>query len=72
MESYVLDICNRAKATQKNLKKLTADTKNSILLKLADDLEKNSELIIKENQKDLQNGKAKGLSEAMLGNRKHR
>ncbi|MBC7963289.1 MAG: glutamate-5-semialdehyde dehydrogenase [Steroidobacteraceae bacterium] len=46
--------------------RLSSGTKNSMLLKMANDLEASTAHLLSENQKDLEAGRLKGLSDAML------
>lgn len=62
LEETVLDIASRARKAALKLAVASADAKNVALLRLADLIETNEELIIKENLKDLEN--AKDISEA--------
>ena len=45
---------------------LQTEEKNDALLKMAEALEQNSRFILQENQKDLDAGKKKGFTEALL------
>ncbi|MEH7735581.1 glutamate-5-semialdehyde dehydrogenase [Bacillus pumilus] len=56
----------KAKHVSKKLGLLHTEDKNEALLKLAEALEQNSTFILQENQKDIDAGKEKGFSEALL------
>lgn len=55
-----------AKVASRDAAQLTTTEKNTLLNAIADAVEANSESIISENAKDIEAGKAKGLSQAML------
>ena len=56
----------RAKAAARILALADTETKNRALCAAADALEQNADAILAENQKDLEAGRANGLSEALL------
>lgn len=56
----------KALAAKDFLATVTTDQKNAALFAIAEALRENSETIISENKKDLENGRANGLSEGML------
>ncbi|MEO0564486.1 MAG: glutamate-5-semialdehyde dehydrogenase [Chloroflexota bacterium] len=56
----------RAKSAARQLARATTEVKNAALHALADALEDKRDLILAENQIDLDNGEANGLSEALL------
>ena len=56
----------KAKAAARSLRTKKTGEKNAALLCIADELEKNSELILCENKKDIINAKEKNMSQAML------
>ncbi|RMG60761.1 MAG: glutamate-5-semialdehyde dehydrogenase [Deltaproteobacteria bacterium] len=62
----MLDLAKRAKEASTLLAKATTDVKDRALLRMADLLEEKSGYIKEENGKDLERGKEKGLSKAML------
>ncbi len=62
----VVKIAQDARIASLAMARLSTTTKNDMLLKMADALEKATSEIISENQKDLETGKQKGLSNAML------
>lgn len=59
-------IGKRAKMASRKLATLQTDLKNEALIRMSEALIKSKESIISENQKDLQNAKRMGLSEAMI------
>ncbi|MBL4899610.1 MAG: glutamate-5-semialdehyde dehydrogenase [Colwellia sp.] len=56
----------QAKKASRVAAQLTTIEKNTLLHAIADSIEKNSALIINENSKDIDSGRANGLSDAML------
>ena len=60
------DMGKRAKAAAIELTRATTEQKNAALLAMADALEANSATIVAENTLDLEDGRANGLSEALL------
>lgn len=65
-DEYVNQVCQNAKRAKKELKLLNAKEKNQVLAFLADELENKQTEIIFENNKDIEEGKKKNLSSAML------
>lgn len=63
---YLDNIGKNAKLASKVLSVASSDIKNKALERMAQALEDNSVMIIAENKKDIENGRANGLSEAML------
>ena len=63
---YLVNIGKNAKYASKVLSVASSDMKNKALEFMAQALEDNSVMIIAENKKDIENGRANGLSEAML------
>ena len=63
---YLDNIGKNAKLASKVLSVASSDIKNKALECMAQALEDNSVMIIAENEKDIENGRANGLSEAML------
>ena len=57
MGMELLEICKQAKAIKGAIGILDTNTKNKVLLKVADALVKDSDYILTENAKDLKNGK---------------
>lgn len=64
--TYMKEIGRRAKLAARELNKLDTDSKNKILLKVAESLENNRKIIQEENKKDLDFGRKKGLTSAFL------
>lgn len=62
----VKDQAKLAQQASKKLALLSEKEKNEALLMIADTLEKETEFILKENQKDLDSGEEKGFSEALM------
>ena len=62
----LLEICKQAKAVKGSIGILDTNTKNKVLLKVADALVKDNAYILSENMKDLKNGRANGMSEGLL------
>jgi len=66
LAGQMTELAKRAKATSRELAKLTAADKNACLLAMAAALESHSESIIKANALDMQTAAEMGLSAAML------
>lgn len=66
LEKYINEKGFKAKKAARILSTLDTNSKNEVLLKMADSLKNNIDLIIKENGKDMISGKEKGLSNALL------
>jgi len=66
LERTVLELAQKAKKASTSLLSLSTETKNNVLLEVADLLLSEKAFLQGENQKDLQAGKEKGLSTAML------
>jgi len=62
----LLKTCQKAKAASVQLAKLTAETKDKALCRMANALEANADRILQANQKDLEAAKAKGMKAALL------
>jgi glutamate-5-semialdehyde dehydrogenase len=62
----VREMAKKAKEASYQLARLSTDKKNKALCEMADDLERNRNLLIGENQKDLGAGKRAHLSSAMM------
>ncbi len=60
------DMGQRARAAGRKLARATTDQKNAALYAIADTLEANSEAILAANQQDLADGRANGLTDALL------
>ena len=65
-EKVIEEMAQRAKHASRSLANLSSDKKNMILQEVAEILSERKTTIQAENLKDLQAGKEKGLSEAML------
>ena len=66
MNEYILELGKKAKEASKKLINLDTNSKNNILLGVSKALLEKKELIKSENKKDLEDGKAKGISSALL------
>jgi len=62
----ITEICKKAKAASVEMAKLSADTKNTALCRMAKALEANTDKILAANQADVEAAKAKGLKTALL------
>lgn len=62
----VSELGKKAKATGNFLSLVKTEDKNKALLAIADALEKNADIIIEANKKDLQNGRENGLNAGLL------
>jgi len=62
--SYVDDLCSRAKSAVRVAASLSTSDKNNILLSIARELRNNKSYIITENKKDLENARKQGVSNA--------
>ncbi len=66
VNEYVAEKAKKAKEAARLLANMSTEIKNNALFKMAAGLEKNTDLLISENKKDLAAGEKKGLSKAML------
>ncbi len=66
INSYMTDLGKRARAASRVLAAANTGTKDTALNAIADDLDKNRDLLMTENRKDLEAGKQKGLDAALL------
>jgi glutamate-5-semialdehyde dehydrogenase len=66
VRSYVVEIAENAKRAAGKLARLSTDVKNRALLHMADELIRETDALIRENQKDLDHARDKGLSAAMM------
>ncbi|MEW6375650.1 MAG: glutamate-5-semialdehyde dehydrogenase [Thermodesulfobacteriota bacterium] len=66
LRTEVREMARKAKEASHLLALLSTDIKNKALLEMGDDLERRSDLLIEENQKDLADGKRAKLSSAMM------
>ena len=62
----ILDICKKAKKASVGLAKLSTEVKNKALYDMAEALEKNTEVILEANRKDVENAKSRGVKEALI------
>lgn len=62
----LLEKAQKAKACSQTLATKTTQQKNDVLLTIADQLLKQTDDIIKENQKDIQQGREKGLHDSLI------
>jgi glutamate-5-semialdehyde dehydrogenase len=62
----ITEICKKAKVASVEMAKLSAETKNTALCRMANALEANTEKILSANQADVEAAKAKGLKLALL------
>ncbi len=61
----IADIAKRARVAARTLANSTAEQRNQILLNIADELEKNLDLILTANQQDMAAAKAAGMNESL-------
>ncbi len=66
MNEYILELGKKAKEASKKLAIIDTNTKNAVLTEVAKALIEKRELIKAENKKDLEYGKEKGISSALL------
>jgi len=66
IKSYVKEKALRAKKASRILANLSTKVKNDALIAMAEEIEKGSEDLIKENRKDIKSAEKKGLSKAMI------
>lgn len=66
MSEIVLEMAKRAKEASRRLANTPTETKNRALNAMAEALEQNAPAIVAENTRDIEAGRAKGLSEALL------
>ena len=63
--SMIAEIAKRARVAARTLANSTAEQRNRVLLNIADELEKNLDLILTANQKDMEAAKAAGINESL-------
>ena len=63
--SMIAEIAKRARVAARTLANSTAEQRNQVLLNIADELEKNLDLILTANQKDMEAAKAAGINESL-------
>ncbi|MCX7914173.1 MAG: glutamate-5-semialdehyde dehydrogenase [Thermodesulfovibrionales bacterium] len=66
LKKYVIDKATEAKDGAKILAKASSKTKNTILIKMAEALNKSTERLLAENAKDIELAEKKGLSKALI------
>ena len=66
IDKTIADMAERARSASRHLAILDTTTKNAILKRVADQLRSRTTQIQEENEKDLEDGRRKGLSAAML------
>lgn len=66
IKSEVIKIAKHAKSAAGILARVSTDVKNRALCRMADELTRQKDVLIRENAKDLEGGKDKGLSSAMM------
>lgn len=66
IDSYLIDLGKKAKKASNILRKASQQAKNDALNKMADRLIKEQDKILAANQKDLEAGKANGLTDSLL------
>jgi glutamate-5-semialdehyde dehydrogenase len=66
MSISVLEICKKAREASYEVAKLSGETKNAALCRMANALESNVDLILAANQKDVEAANVRGLKAALL------
>jgi len=66
LQAYVVGLTDAARKAARELRLLSADTKNRALSAVADRLRERAPVILEANARDLERGRAAGLSAAML------
>ena len=66
IEKQVLKIAKDSKAASKELSNLSSRKKNDVLIKMSNELLNHAQLLKQENEKDMENAKEKGLSDAFI------
>ena len=66
MNQELLEIAKKAKMAKQKAGLLSTEKKNEVLLAVAEGLVASANCIIAENKKDIENGKAKGMSQGLL------
>ena len=64
--AYMKGVGQRARAASRLLAAATTGDKNAALMAIADDLDNNRDILMRENRKDLEAGRQKGLDDALL------
>ena len=63
--SMIAEIAKRARVAARTLANSTTEQRNQVLLNIADELEKNLDLILTANQQDMEAAKAAGINESL-------
>ena len=66
IKSSVQQIAREAQWAARKLSRVTETEKNNALLRMADELEKNSRMLLEENSKDVARARKSGMTKAML------
>lgn len=66
VKAYVAELGRKARTAARELRKLSTEEKNALLIKIADQLEAERETIFAANAKDVHAAQASGLSSAMI------
>ena len=66
IQRYIAQVTRRATAAKSEIAHASADTKNRVLREIGRQILASSDMLRKENERDLQAGKEHGLSQAML------
>ena len=66
IQRYIAQVTRRAAAAKSEIAHASADTKNQVLREIGRQILASSDMLRKENERDLQAGKEHGLSQAML------
>ncbi|MFM8824755.1 MAG: glutamate-5-semialdehyde dehydrogenase [Candidatus Nanopelagicus sp.] len=64
--TIITQIATKAASASRTLSTSTREERDLVLIKIADNLEKNCDLILKANQIDMENAKSAGISQALL------
>ncbi|OOZ41058.1 glutamate-5-semialdehyde dehydrogenase [Solemya elarraichensis gill symbiont] len=64
--SYMQEVGARARVASRQLAASSTGLKDAALLAIAEDLDANRDILMRENRKDLEAGRAKGLDDALL------
>ncbi|WP_020409346.1 glutamate-5-semialdehyde dehydrogenase [Hahella ganghwensis] len=66
IDAYMCEVGQQARAASRQIAKASTGAKNAALLAIADEIEANRDVLMAENQKDLEAGRANGLEPALL------
>jgi len=66
IETTIVEMAKAARAASEKIARCDSDKKNEVLLKIADKIEEKASKIKDENKKDIEFGREKGLSDAMI------